>query len=268
MVVDISETLTSVVPTSTGLLYYDECRSLASLDLCPIVKECETVTSLIGLPTGILYYDEDGSSTIISIVGPTGPEGNIGATGPIGPEGNVGLTGPEGNVGPTGPVGPQGTDGVNGVTGPQGPTGAQGNVGPTGPVGPGSTLPLETNSIFAQPVNTVGVTGVDSTNNFSVHYVRVGNIVQVSGVANNVITTGAGISTLRCALPVPLISTFNTSTDAIGTCSVSPTTLGNLTTDLGVEADHVNDELLISWYASSGEAHTVRFSAMYVLNST
>ncbi|MGR5961380.1 Gly-Xaa-Xaa repeat protein [Bacillus paranthracis] len=79
------------------------------------------------------------------IQGPTGPQGNTGATGATGPRGNTGATGatgPQGNTGATGATGPQGNTGATGATGPRGNTGAtgatgpQGNTGATGPQGP------------------------------------------------------------------------------------------------------------------------------------
>ncbi|WP_242237814.1 collagen-like protein, partial [Bacillus cereus group sp. BfR-BA-01316] len=57
--------------------------------------------------------------------GPTGPQGNTGATGSTGPQGNTGATGstgPQGNTGATGSTGPQGNTGATGSTGPQGNT--------------------------------------------------------------------------------------------------------------------------------------------------
>jgi len=88
--------------------------------------------------------EENNSGFVVMQVffgGPTGPQGNTGATGPIGPQGNTGATGssgPQGNTGATGPIGPQGNTGATGPIGPQGNTGAtgpQGNTGPTGPSG-------------------------------------------------------------------------------------------------------------------------------------
>ena len=72
-------------------------------------------------------------------IGPTGPQGEIGPTGPqgeIGPTGTQGETGPTGPQGETGPTGPQGIQGVTGPTGPEGVTGPQGIQGVTGPTGP------------------------------------------------------------------------------------------------------------------------------------
>lgn len=73
---------------------------------------------------GKLKMNENASGYILDFVipqGPTGPQGNIGATGP---------TGPQGIQGATGPTGPQG---IEGATGPTGPQGIEGATGPTGP---------------------------------------------------------------------------------------------------------------------------------------
>jgi hypothetical protein len=69
-------------------------------------------------------------------VGPTGPQGDVGATGPTGDTGPTGPTGPEGPTGPTGVTGDTGPTGPTGITGDAGPTGPQGDTGPTGPTGP------------------------------------------------------------------------------------------------------------------------------------
>ena len=49
--------------------------------------------------------------------------------GPTGPQGEIGPTGPQGEIGPTGPQGDQGTQGETGPTGPTGPQGEPGVAG-------------------------------------------------------------------------------------------------------------------------------------------
>jgi len=74
----------------------------------------------------------------VSVAGPKGDTGAVGATGPAG--GATGATGPagppDGATGATGPVGPQGLTGPQGPQGATGPRGPVGLQGPTGPIGP------------------------------------------------------------------------------------------------------------------------------------
>ena len=66
--------------------------------------------------------NENPSGYILDFVipaGPTGPQGEVGATGPTGPQGEIGATGPtgpQGEIGATGPTGPQGEIGATGPT--------------------------------------------------------------------------------------------------------------------------------------------------------
>jgi hypothetical protein len=85
----------------------------------------------------------------ISLVGPAGPQGLVGATGAQGPQG---LQGPTGAAGATGSQGPAG---ATGATGPQGLQGAAGAMGPAGLNWQGTW-----NSITAYAVNdAVGFNG-------------------------------------------------------------------------------------------------------------
>ena len=77
-----------------------------------------------------------GAQGPIGETGPQGPQGPTGAIGPQGPQGPIGETGPQGPQGPTGATGPIGPQGPQGPTGATGATGAQGIQGETGPQGP------------------------------------------------------------------------------------------------------------------------------------
>lgn len=92
-------------------------------------------------PAGGTSYQNLGTSQLLSVpyalyaessgtggpTGPTGADGNDGATGPTGADGSDGVTGP------TGPTGADGSDGVTGPTGADGATGplVSGTVGQT-----------------------------------------------------------------------------------------------------------------------------------------
>jgi hypothetical protein len=85
------------------------------------------------------YVGDETWTDLVSIeelTGPTGPQGEKGATGPQGPQGEKGATGPQGPQGEKGATGPQGPQGEKGATGPQGPQGEKGATGATGPAGP------------------------------------------------------------------------------------------------------------------------------------
>lgn len=100
---------------------------------------------------------QTGTSTVVYLPGPQGPQGVPGATGPAGadgaqgPAGPTGAQGPKGDRGDPGPTGPPGADGVDGAPGAQGDPGTQGpkgdpgEQGPAGPAGadgaPGATGP-------------------------------------------------------------------------------------------------------------------------------
>jgi hypothetical protein len=98
----------------------------------------------------------------VSLVGPQGIQGALGATGtqgPIGLTGATGATGPQGPVGLTGAAGasgPQGPIGLTGATGPQGPIGLTGATGDTGPQGP---IGLTGATGATGPHGPVGLTG-------------------------------------------------------------------------------------------------------------
>ena len=75
----------------------------------------------------------------ISLIGPPGPQGDVGAQGPKGDPGPPGI---KGETGPAGAKGDPGAKGAKGDTGAQGATGAKGATGATGPPGPaGGTSP-------------------------------------------------------------------------------------------------------------------------------
>ena len=105
--------------------------------------------------------------------------------GPTGPTGSQGIQGATGSTGSTGPTGPQG---VTGVTGPTGPTGSQGVTGVTGPTGP------------TGPQGVTGVTG------------PVGDyVISVNGNTGHVV--------------IPIVSTFNGLTGAVGIAAGSNITI-------------------------------------------
>ncbi len=103
---------------------------------------------LDGLTGSVYTYDGSRWSSVLSILGPTGPRGQRGEVGPrgvtgirgpigeTGPKGMIGETGPVGEIGPQGPVGLQGPAGLTGAQGPKGPTGDRGPQGPAGERGP------------------------------------------------------------------------------------------------------------------------------------
>ena len=85
-------------------------------------------TSNIGVPkkffvTGLILI------LLLSIIINVGLSTLLGSTGPQGEMGPVGLQGIEGDVGP---VGSQGEQGLIGITGSQGPQGEIGSQGPSG----------------------------------------------------------------------------------------------------------------------------------------
>ena len=147
-----------------------------------------TATVYIG-PTGpqglVGATGPTGSQGLVGTTGPTGPQGLVGATGPTGSQGLLGPTGDQGLVGTTGPqglLGPTGDQGLVGATGPQGlvgATGPQGLVGATGPQGlvgatgpQGTVLPNMTNSeknAIVNPVNGTLVYITDEPSGFY-HY--------------------------------------------------------------------------------------------------
>lgn len=100
------------------------------------------------------YFESDlndaGKTGPAGAQGPTGPQGQPGATGAVGPQGPPGAAGATGAAGPQGPIGPAGSKGDRGEIGPQGPAGSQGPAGATGPQGP--TGPIG-------PQGPIGATG-------------------------------------------------------------------------------------------------------------
>ena len=105
------------------------------------------------LPNTTSWTQDDITTFYVSVIGPTGPQGNHGTasntgatgptgvqgptgyTGPVGPQGNHGTasnTGATGPTGETGPIGPQGNHGTATNTGATGPTGETGPIGPQG----------------------------------------------------------------------------------------------------------------------------------------
>jgi len=105
-------------------------------------------TSNIGVPkkffvTGLILI------LLLSIIINVGLSTLLGSTGPQGEMGPVGLQGIEGDVGPVGPQGEQGPQGLTGATGSQGP---QGEIGSQGP--PGVNV-VET--VYIESVKDIGV---------------------------------------------------------------------------------------------------------------
>ena len=74
-----------------------------------------------------------------SLIGPTGPTGNVGALGPTGADGAQGSVGPTGDAGLMGALGPTGSSGADGALGPTGANGALGPTGAAGATGPGGS---------------------------------------------------------------------------------------------------------------------------------
>lgn len=140
----------------------------------------------MGRPNGASYFDAIGlkvrnvgdpvddtdavnlrtAETLLTRVGPKGPQGDVGPTGPAGaagPQGPIGPVGPQGPVGPTGSQGPagiQGPQGPTGETGARGPQGYQGEAGVQGPVGPQGPVGIQGPQGPQGPVGPQGPQGV------------------------------------------------------------------------------------------------------------
>ena len=98
----------------------------------------ENVDTLFNDSGDWYFKDSNGVVSIIAknvatVIGPTGPQGEIG---PIGIQGPIGPIGPIGIQGPIGPIGPIGNTGLVGPIGPIGPKGERGEIGITGATGP------------------------------------------------------------------------------------------------------------------------------------
>ena len=98
----------------------------------------EQKASLKGQDGKPFTYDMFTEEQLAALVGPQGPQGEVGPQGPEGPQGKQGiqgLTGPQGERGLTGLQGPQGPEGKAGPQGEPGPQGPQGIQGPQGEQG-------------------------------------------------------------------------------------------------------------------------------------
>lgn len=88
---------------------------------------------------------DTGATGSTGSVGATGSTGSTGSRGDTGATGAQGVVGNDGATGSTGATGATGNDGATGATGSTGDTGATGSVGATGAQGAtGSTLPIIT----------------------------------------------------------------------------------------------------------------------------
>ena len=130
----------------------------------------EKLELLLEAGNNILIDEIDGkiviTSTVDEIVGPQGPQGEVGPIGPAGPQGEQGPVGPQGEPGVEGAMGPQGEQGPQG---PQGPQGIQGEVGPEGPQGEKG----DTGEVELPDYMIVSGAGTDSVNGA---YARNGDI--------------------------------------------------------------------------------------------
>jgi hypothetical protein len=117
---------------------------------------------------GVSLVGPQGIQGAIGATGPQGPVGLTGAAGASGPQGPIGLTGATGPQGPigltgatgaTGPQGPIGLTGATGATGPQGPVGLTGPTGATGPAGPQGPIGLTGATGPQGPIGLTGATG-------------------------------------------------------------------------------------------------------------
>lgn len=106
--------------------------------------------------------------TVLGSTGPSGPTGPPGFTGPSGVTGPLGPPGPQGvpgNATMTGATGPTGPNGDRGATGNIGPTGYQGlpgiasNTGATGPTGPTGSMGAKGTEGSTGPTGNTGATG-------------------------------------------------------------------------------------------------------------
>ena len=104
-----------------------------------------------------------GSTSLSTLIGPTGatgdtgPQGIQGDTGPTGPTGDTGAQGIQGDTGPQGIQGDTGAQGIQGDTGPQG---IQGDTGPQGTTGlDGSGFVVGANDFSSDALNNISTGG-------------------------------------------------------------------------------------------------------------
>jgi hypothetical protein len=146
----VGTAVVSAAPAGSGNMF-------VVVDITTAVKEWLSGTANNGLAlvanaagTWVEFDSKENTTTShpaeleVTLIGPAGPQGPVGAQGPqggpgpVGPKGATGATGPQGQTGATGPQGPQGATGSQGppgATGSQGPQGATGSQGPQGPPG-------------------------------------------------------------------------------------------------------------------------------------
>lgn len=118
-----------------------------------------------------------GSRGATGAAGATGPAG--GATGPTGSSGVTGSAGSTGATGNTGSTG-AGSTGPTGATGSIGSTGATGSTGSEGPIGPTGDPGTTVESGVYTPTLTNG-SNVDASTAYQCQFLRVGDVVTVSG---------------------------------------------------------------------------------------
>lgn len=175
------------------------------------------------------------------------------------------ATGPVGSTGPTGPTGPRGSTGYTGftgpaVTGPTGYTGAGNFTGYTGFTGftgyTGYTGPAAGTSGIYSPSFT-SVANLDTITGSNAQYMRVGNVVTVSGTFTADPTVTLTQTTFGMSLPVA--SNFGNSFELAGVAAC-----GNIASQSAeVDADPTNDRANVTWVASDTTSQNWSYTYTY-----
>lgn len=97
---------------------------------------------------------------------------------------------------------------------------------------------------------------LDSSTAFSCQYIRIGNVVTVSGRVN-IDPTAAGICLLGISLPIA--SNFANANECAGT-GVSPNVAGQC---MAIQADAANDRAQMAWTAVDTAARATYFTFTY-----
>ena len=106
-----------------------------------------------------------------------------------------------------------------------------------------------------------GVTNVDSVSSGTGIWIRVGNVVTLSG-SFSVNPTTSSLATV-VGISLPIASNFTAVTNCIGSAVVSPDM--GVTNPGSVSADTTNDRMSISFAAVTDTAYTIYFNATYVI---
>ena len=166
--------------------------------------------------------------------GNQGMQGTQGVQGTQGNQGNQGLQGDQGYFGTQGNQGNQGTQGTQGVQGMQGTQGVQGIQGVQGRQGPGTALTIdsgtysptvEANDYYQEAIgdcDTYEVTHQDTVTACGFKYMRIGDIVHVSGQVDvdGGIDPSYTTNTTALTISLPITSYFTSKCDLNGVGSL------------------------------------------------